>query len=331
MRICLIGGHGHVDYALRVIAQRPEVRVVGAAPGSAGEDPGPLYQKCAAAGQQVEKFEDYRAMLDRLAPDIAVIAPYVGDHAGVAAEALRRRLHVFLEKPLATTLADLEMLREEYRQAGVHLAAMFGLRHEPPFLAAKQAVAGGAIGSVRLIQAQKSYKLGRRPPDYHHRATYGGTIPWVGSHAVDWIHWLSGEKFQTVYAAHSVRENRGHGDLEMTALCQFTLTNQVFAVASLDYLRPESASTHGDDRIRLAGTKGVLEVRDGRAYLINDETKGLQELPLPPGREIFADFLAQVEGKGNCLVSAQDSFYVTEACLRARESADTGEIIRFPT
>ena len=124
---------------------------------------------------------------------------------------------------------------------------------------------------------------GRRSPDYRQRGTYGGTIPWVGSHAVDWIHWLSGERFLTVYAAHSVRDNRGHGDLEMTAICQFTLTNQVFGAASLDYLRPESAPTHGDDRIRLAGTRGVLEIREGRACPIKDEAAGLRELRSPPG------------------------------------------------
>ncbi len=330
MRVCLIGGRGHVDYALRVIEQQRDIRIVGVAPGSAGEDVAALLRRCDAAGQRAERHEDYRAMLDRLAPDIAVIAPHIGDHAGVAAEALRRRIHVFVEKPVATTLADLAMLKGEYQKAGVHLAAMLGLRYEPWFLAAKQAVAGGAVGNVRLILAQKSYKLGCRTPDYRQRATYGGTIPWVGSHAVDWIHWLSGERFLSVYAAHSALDNRGHGDLEMTALCHFTLTNQVFGAASLDYLRPETAPTHGDDRVRIAGARGVLEVRDGRVYLTNDETAGTQELPLPPGREIFADFLQQVQGQGPCLVSAEDSFYVTEACLHARESADTGEVVRFP-
>ena len=28
---------------------------------------------------------------------------------------------------------------------------------------------------------------------------------------------------------------------------------------TLDYLRPESAATHGDERLRIAGTRGVIE------------------------------------------------------------------------
>ncbi len=330
MKVCLIGGHGHVDYALRVLRTRRDIRVAGAAPGSENEDIGTLLGKCRAAGLAPEPYHDYRTMLDRLSPDIAVIAPYICDHARVAIEALRRRIHVFVEKPVAIDLAGLAAVEAEYEQAGVRLAAMFGLRYEPWFLAAKQAVAAGAVGSVRLLNAQKSYKLGRRSPDYRKRETYGGTIPWVGSHAVDWIQWLSGERFLTVQAAHSIGDNRGHGDLETAALCQFTMTNGVLSSASLDYLRPDSAATHDDDRIRVAGTRGVLEVRDGRVYLI-DDASGWRELPLPPRQEIFADFLRAVEGRGECLVSAADSFYVTRACLLARESADTGKTIAFPS
>ena len=56
----------------------------------------------------------------------------------------------------------------------------------------------GTVGQIRLMNAQKSYKLGRRNEFYKIRSTYGGTIPWVGSHAIDWLYWFSGEKFESV-------------------------------------------------------------------------------------------------------------------------------------
>jgi hypothetical protein len=64
-------------------------------------------------------------------------------------------------------------------------------------------------------------------------------------------------------------------------------------------------------------------------YLINDEVDGVREVPLLPRQNIFIDFLRQVRGEGKCLVSAHDSFYVTEACLKARQSADEKKIILF--
>src|SRR5690606_40743306 len=90
------------------------------------------------------------------------------------------------------------------------------------------------------------------------RKNYGGTIPWVGSHAIDWLHWFSGEEFQAVYATHSSLYNREHGDLEVSALCQFKFSNEVMGSVNIDYLRPQNAPSHDDDRIRVAGTQGEI-------------------------------------------------------------------------
>ncbi|WP_239633643.1 hypothetical protein [Paenibacillus sp. H1-7] len=43
----------------------------------------------------------------------------------------------------------------------------------------------------------------------------------------------------------------------------------------------------------------------------------------------FADFVRQINGEGRCLVSAEDSFNVTEACLRTLMSADEKRDVRF--
>src|SRR5207249_5088681 len=71
----------------------------------------------------------------------------------------------------------------------------------PIFRAARQAVQQGAIGEPILISSQKSYKYGaKRPWFYRERKTYGGTIPWVGIHALDYMEWVSGQKYTHVAA-----------------------------------------------------------------------------------------------------------------------------------
>lgn len=329
MNICFIGASGHSVYALQGIQGDESVNVTGIAPGSDGEKIEHFYGTLCKAGYPVRRFDSYIQMLDELKPDIAVVDCFFGDHARVGMEALKRGCHVFIEKPIATTLEDLDELRRVYKESGKHLAAMFGIRYHAPFLTAWEAVKNGAAGEIRLINAQKSYKLGHRGELYRKRELYGGTIPWVGSHAIDWVYWFSGEKFLSVYASHSRMHNNGHGDLEMTALCQFNLTNEVLASVTIDYLNPVQAPTHGDDRIRLVGTKGVLEVRGGCVFLTNDSAEGVQTLELLSEGNIFRDFLRQVRGEGDCLISAEDSFYVTEACIRARISADEKRIVVF--
>ncbi|HBM81443.1 MAG TPA: gfo/Idh/MocA family oxidoreductase [Clostridiaceae bacterium] len=327
MKICIVGSSGHYGYVLNGLDK--DSYIAGIAPGPENMDMDSLYKAVEAKGFSPKRFSDFRDMFDAIKPDIAVAACYFGNNDKVSIEALRRGINVFTEKPVSTTFEGLELLKKEYKKSNVCFVAMFGIRYSPWFLTAHKAVEDGAVGSVRLLNAQKSYKLGLRNEGYKKRSTYGGTIPWVGSHAIDWVRWFSGEKFESVYASHSTMYNNNYGDLELTALCHFTMSNEVFASVSIDYLRPGSADTHGDDRIRVVGTKGIVEVMHNRAYLLSDNAGGYRELELMPEGSIFKDFLKEVRGEGKCMVSAEDSLYITEACLKARQSADEKRVVYF--
>jgi predicted dehydrogenase len=328
LKLGIIGSTGHTNYVLNGLREHEhEVVLAGIAPGSDGENIDSLQSKAFQARYQPKAYLNGMELLDQLQPDIVAIACHFHDHARYVIEALNRGIHVIVEKPVATTLADLEKVKYAYGQSKAMLVAMFGIRYTAPFVTAYQAIQEGAIGRVRLIQAQKSYRMGDRGVPFLSRQTYGGTIPWVGIHAIDWVYWLSGESFETVYAAHSAFDNKGHGELEATAMCQFTMSNEVMASVSMDYLRPKQAPSHGDDRIRLVGTEGVLEVRDQQVQLINGREEGIQVLPLLPKRELFTDFIDQVKRVGTCMVSAEDSFYVTEIGLKAVISADEKRVV----
>ena len=330
LRICIIGVRGHYGLALEATGPESGHQIVGISAGAPGDSVAPLSDACRAAGHAPRPYEDERRMLDDLRPDVAVVCGPFERNAQISIDAFGRGVHVFCEKPVATTLADLARLRDAHAASGVRFAAMMAIRCAPPFHAAWRAVREGRIGAVRLINARKSYKLGERPAHFRSRATSSGIIPWVGSHAIDWIHWFSAAAFRTVYAAHSAAANRGHGDLEMTALCLFTLADDILASASLDYLRPAEAPTHGDDRIRVAGTGGVVEVRQGAAYLIGAAASGEECLAAPAPAPLFAGYLDEIAGRGHCIVSAAEVFAVTEACLLARQSADEKRVIQFP-
>lgn len=330
VKVCLIGVSGHSGYALEGIAADEDAVLVGMAPGSKGEDIEPVYNNVCKAGGSPARYTNYIQMLEELKPDIAVVDCFFNDHAEVGIEALKRGCHLFIEKPVATTLEDLERFKDAYKHSDRQLAGMFALRYSAPFYAAWKAVKEGKIGEVRLLNAQKSYKLGTRGELYKKRELYGGTIPWVGSHAIDWVYWMSGEKFVSVYAAHSKKQNRGHEDLEASAACLFNLTNEVMATVNIDYLRPKQAPTHGDDRIRIVGSQGVLEVREGSVFLTGgDDTPGIRQLELAQEKNIFQDFMEQIRGRGKCLISAEESIYVSEACIRARISADENKVVLF--
>jgi len=229
---------------------------------------------------------------------------------------------VFVEKPMAVSFEQLERLRRAHASGRAVLCPMLTSRYLPSFHAAWRAVREGAIGEALLISALKSYKLGTRHPLYTHRATYGGTIPWVAIHGIDWIHWFTGGGITEVSACHTTRGNGGHGEMESSGVCMFRLANTGCASLAFDYLRPAAAPTHGEDRLRVAGDKGLLEVGAGEAVLVPRDgvpRRLEKELPL----SLFQEFVRHLEEGSPLRITAEDAFAITELALRCREAADT--------
>lgn len=326
MKAVIIGTSGHIDLALEVRDRLPQVSFVGIAPGSADENVRDFFED-RLERSLIPFYDDWRRMLDREKPALAVVAPFFFLQSGIACECLERGINVFIEKPMAVTLEQLQRLRAAHARARVALCPMLDSRYRPEFLAAWRAVRDGAVGEPLLLSARKSYKLGSRHPLYTHRATYGGTIPWVAIHAIDWIQWFTGGGIVEVAARQTSRGNQGHGEMESSGACLFGLANSGCATASFDYFRPRSASSHGEDGIRIAGEKGIIEVAAGEAVLSAYDAPARtlpKEEPLP----LFQDFVRHIQDGAPLRMSAEEAFAVSEISLRAREAADTGSCIR---
>jgi predicted dehydrogenase len=76
-------------------------------------------------------FEDYTEALQRTRPDAICISTYPDTHEEFAVRALDAGCHVFLEKPLATTLAGAERVVAAARQAGKQVLVGYILRVHP--------------------------------------------------------------------------------------------------------------------------------------------------------------------------------------------------------
>jgi predicted dehydrogenase len=266
-------------------------------------------------------------MLDK--EDLQVVGAFMPyyQNAEVSIQAAGKGIHVMSEKPAATTLKDLERLESVIRSNGIRYSILLAMRAMPIFLAAREAVQQGLIGEPVLLYSRKSYKWGtERPVYYRERRTYGGTIPWVGIHCIDYMRWVSGLEYKRVVAHHGNKAHPAYLECEDHAGLLFTLSNMGTAVAHLDFLRPEAAPTHGDDRLRIAGKEGVLEVVDNEERVSLMTSKGKSgNLPLPPPVDFFGSFVAELRGEGTHLVSNQEAISITRVCLKARDAADRGE------
>ena len=315
MKTVIIGNSGHKNYVLDVLS--PAFSIAGTAPGVPGESMDSLESDPRIS---CPSFQDWRSLIDEVRPDIIVNNTWYGRAAEITMEALKRGIHVFAEKPLAGTLDDLDEIRRLWNGGHSCLGGMFGISYKAPFVTLREYLKEPGIGRIRMINARKSYKLGVRPPFYSSREDYTGTIPWVGSHGVDWILRYGGRSILEGYAVHSAEDNGGNGDLELTALCSYVMEDGIQASLSVDYCRPSGAGTHGDDRLRLAGTEGVIEVRSGRVYMISASEE--RELPLLQDESVFTAFLETLSDSELRRQWGSHALDVSEICLKSRDAAD---------
>jgi predicted dehydrogenase len=325
VRIALAGVQGHIGEITNHLKEAPDVEVVAVA------DPDPKatarFARGALAG--VRQYTDYRQMLDKEKLDMLAVGGPNGSRAEILLAAIERKLHIVSEKPLAIDRAGLTKIRAGVERQHLRLTMLLPMRFLSTYRALKHAVDSGAIGQVAQIAGQKSYKLGEREEWMRHRASYGGTIPYIAVHMVDLMRFTSGRE---MLEAVSFQGRIGHpelGDMENTTATIFRLDNGGTAALHMDYLRPETAPTHGDDRLRLAGTEGVVEFQESTGVtLITGREKPRVLSDLPPGGSLFLDFLDSVYNGKPAGLSIGDIWKVNEIVLAARESAERHSIVK---
>ncbi len=325
VRVGLIGTDGHTGVLLGSIPHLPGVELAAFAKSLPDDDVAGL-RRNKAFSEKTRVYDRFEPMLEKEELDVVgVCLPYYRN-AEASIVAARKGIHVVSEKPVATTLEDLAALKKAVAESKARLTSLMNMRCFPPYRAARKAVQDGLIGEPILLTSQKSYRFGSaRPWFYKEMKTYGGTIPWAGIHSIDYMRWTSGRQYTQVSAWHGNKDHPDYPGFQDHAGVLFKLDNGGTAMTNLDYLRPEAAPTHGDDRLRIAGSEGVLEVMgaEGRVSVIT-ASGGPRELALPEKVDFFADFLAELAGKGEHLISQDDAFRLTEICLEAREAAEEG-------
>jgi predicted dehydrogenase len=241
---------------------------------------------------------------------------------------LERGLPTMAEKPFAFSLEDLAHLHEVAQGTKVPVCAMHGQRATPLVAAVHDAVRHGAIGTPLVSHNQKSYKWGSsRPEAYKDRKTFPGVAAWIGIHVFDWLLWILGDRFQEVTATGSLAAHPDYPACDSHSAYLFKLTEDGMATTTVDYLRPEAAPSHGDERIRIAGTNGVIEISTGYQTGTLIDANGVTDLQTTPPTPWYAHFLLSATGRSDVipLHPQWELFRATEVALKAQRALDTGK------
>jgi D-xylose 1-dehydrogenase (NADP+, D-xylono-1,5-lactone-forming) len=225
-------------------------------------------------------------------------------HVPWSIRALEAGKHVLCEKPMSRRPEDVERAFDVAAREGRVLAEAFMWRHHPQLLRARDLVAQGAVGRMRLIRAAFSFPA--TEPDIRlRRELDGGGLMDVGCYCVSGCRAIAGAEPERVFAEQVVG---GDGvDVVLAATLRFPddvvgLLDCGLALAARDELEVvgDAGSLWLDDPWH--GAHAVIEVRPHAG-----ETERLEIGPANAYALELADFEAAVRGEREPLLARADA------------------------
>lgn len=238
---------------LPVLSGLPEARILALAEPDAA-----LRREAEGMAPRARALADWRAALDDPSIDGVVVCLPPGLHAAAARAAFGAGKHVYLEKPIAISAADARAVVAAWRSSGKTGMTGFNQRFHPAVARAREAIRGGAIGSVVGARMASGSPRRELPAWKRDRATGGGALLDALSHHADLARYLFDDEVREVSA--SVGSLRSQDDNAWTTL---TMAGGVRVESRVSLTSPQ------ENRFEVTGEEGRLTVDriDGRLRL----------------------------------------------------------------
>src|ERR1700730_17893108 len=201
----------------RVLAEMPGVKLVGVA------DPDPKQASFVENILGCPAVTNTDALI-ALGADAVTIAAPTHMHHEIALKCIARGLHVMVEKPIASSVAEGRDMIAAARRAGVTLMVGHVERFNPAVQAIKEAIRGEDILSIAMT------RVGPFPP----RMSNVGVVIDLAVHDIDLICWFTESSIVEVQPQLSSAK----AELEDIALLQFRTASGVLAHINTKWLTP---------------------------------------------------------------------------------------------
>lgn len=313
--------HMHAQSYTQELVKYPEVTLVGIA------DENEKRGREMAATFKTNYYQRYESLLEQQL-DGVVICTNNRDHAKVSIAAAKKGIHILVEKPFATTIADAHAMLEAAREANVQIMNAFPMRFNPNVIAAKKKIDAGLIGQVLTIT---SINHGKIPGGWFidPALSGGGAVMDHTVHLGDLIRWFTGSEIKSVFCESG--ELLHHKGIDDTGLVMIELDNGVSATIDCSWAHHTNYPIWAQVDMQIIGTKGVIELKAFAQVLhLDDQTNqrfediGWNET----GDEGLIKEFVQVCATGKTpLVTGLDGLRALEIALASYESSRTNEMV----
>ncbi|GEO96827.1 Gfo/Idh/MocA family protein [Kocuria turfanensis] len=202
-------------------------------------------------GVPAYSYEDYPALLASGDVDAVYVATPVFRHREFAEPALEAGIHVLVEKPMETSVADCRAMIDAAARGGARLMVAYRLHHEPGTLELITRVRDEAlVGEPRLFTAVFAQDIDEAN-HRGHSGFWGGPIPDMGSYPLNAVRNLFAAEPVEVHAMGVRTPGRGF-DFDDTVAVTLRFPGERLAQFTISY------ATEATEQFTVVGTGGAL-------------------------------------------------------------------------
>ena len=304
LRVGVIGAGVMGTNHARVLAGLPDTSLVGVV------DPLPAHRSRAADLTNCRTFAGLDELIAEGVDAVTIAAP-THLHHEIALACIEKKIHVMVEKPIASTVEEGQQIVAAAQASGVTLMIGHVERFNPAVVAIKQAIAGEDILSIGIT------RVGPFPP----RMSNVGVVIDLAVHDIDLIRWFTESDIVEVQPQLS----SAVAEREDIALLQVRTANGVLAHINTNWLTPFKArnvtvATRGKYVMGDLLTRQVTECFGFKP----DGSYSMRHLPVghdEPLRAELIAFLQAVRTGGLPAVSGDEGVASLEIATRCLESS----------
>lgn len=279
-------------------------------------------------------YRDFNEMLANPDLDAVSVVTMWDQHTAPTLAALMAGKHVFLEKPMASTMEDCRAIVDCARGSKGYFMVGHICRFNPRYAAAKEAIDEGRIGKIVSMYARRNL------PRWVVTDILNKIGPIIGDgvHDTDLMLWYSGAKVVSAYAQTLNVRGKKYPDLGWT---MYRFDSGATGVLEDVWYLPEKTAFQIDERMEIVGTEGAISISDTHPNFSVTDADGWHSLdttywPSLHGvrsgalREELAYFVRCIQDRITpTIIKPEESVAAVEACLAAEKSAATGQIVRL--
>ncbi len=295
--------------------------------------------------ESINRYTDYKVMLEEIKPTLVSIATESGPHAEIALYCIDKGINVIIEKPMAMNMADADEIIRRSKEKNVKVCACHQNRFNVAVQKTRKALESGRFG--RLSHGSIHVRWNRNH-SYYDQAKWRGTWAQDGGclmnqciHGIDLLRWMFGNEVEEVYGA---TRQQFHDYLEAEDIGMAVVKFKNGAVATIEgttNVYPKNL----EETLYIFGEKGTVKIGGTSTNNIDvwdfadesdadQENKGLKEATSNVygngHTSLFADVIDAINNDRQPYVDAVAGRNALEMILAIYKSQKTGEPVKLP-